>query len=309
MARFLLTIWPYVGHVYPFLSVAEALRSRGHEVAFYTGERARSLLKHEGFGLFPLRNVDENRIWDLVIEMERGSPVDRQSLRLKQRIFRELLVETIPDQVTDLQSIIADWSPDVVVTETMVWGPTVVLRETLGLRVALLSTLMGCQIPGPDAPPPGLGLPPPRTLKTRLTARAATFVTDLVAAGLRRRVDQIRAGYGLPALGCSVNASTARLPLCIIPSLPELDYNRGDLPHTVHYVGPCVRNKPSEEPSPTWLDELPGDRPIVHVTEGTAHYQDPFVLRAAARGLANLPIEAILTTGPQRDPAELGLGQ
>jgi MGT family glycosyltransferase len=46
----------------------------------------------------------------------------------------------------------------------------------------------------------------------------------------------------------------------------------------------------------------------VHVTEGTSHYQDPFVLRAAATGLAGRPLEAILTTGQQRDPEALGLG-
>ena len=38
------------------------------------------------------------------------------------------------------------------------------------------------------------------------------------------------------------------------------------------------------------------------------HYQDPFILRAAARGLANRPVQVIMTSGPQRDLATLGLG-
>jgi len=132
--------------------------------------------------------------------------------------------------------------------------------------------------------------------------------TDLMARGLRRRVDQIRADYGLPPTGCSVNAFTGRLPLYLVPSIPELDYNRRDLPRSVHYVGPCVWNKPNQELTPTWLAEIPSDRPWVHVTEGTAHYQEPFLLRAAVQGLGHEPYEAILTTGPQRDPAQLGLG-
>jgi MGT family glycosyltransferase len=50
------------------------------------------------------------------------------------------------------------------------------------------------------------------------------------------------------------------------------------------------------------------DRPWVHVTEGTAQYQEPFLLRAAARGLGGQPLEVILTTGQfSRDPATLGL--
>jgi len=72
-------------------------------------------------------------------------------------------------------------------------------------------------------------------------------------------------------------------------------------------VGPCVWNRPSQDPAPTWLDELPTDRPWVHVTEGTVHSQEPFVLRAAMRGLAHEKMEVILTTGPQRDMAALRL--
>jgi MGT family glycosyltransferase len=109
-------------------------------------------------------------------------------------------------------------------------------------------------------------------------------------------------------MGTSVNAFMARLPLYLIPSIPALDYHRRDLPPSVHYIGPSVWSKPSAEPPPAWFDELPTDRPWVHVTEGTMHYQDPFVLRAAARGLADSPTEAIMTSGPQRDPVTLGLG-
>jgi MGT family glycosyltransferase len=106
----------------------------------------------------------------------------------------------------------------------------------------------------------------------------------------------------------SVNAFMARLPLYLVPSIRALDYERHDLPSSVHYVGPCVWNKPSEAPPPPWLADVPTDRPWVHVTEGTAHYQDPFVLRAAARGLADRPMEVIMTTGPQRDPKSVDLG-
>lgn len=115
--------------------------------------------------------------------------------------------------------------------------------------------------------------------------------------------------FGLGPLGRSVAAATADLPLYLVPSIPELDYDRRDLPPSVHYVGPCVWNRRSAEAAPMWLDALPTDRPIVHVTEGTIHRRDPFVLRAAAQGLARLPVHAVLTTGPQRQPREVDLGR
>ena len=58
MARFLVTCWPFVGHLYPQISVAFALRERGHDVAFYTHESARSIVEGEGFTLFPFVRVD-----------------------------------------------------------------------------------------------------------------------------------------------------------------------------------------------------------------------------------------------------------
>jgi len=90
--------------------------------------------------------------------------------------------------------------------------------------------------------------------------------------------------------------------------VPELDYNRHDQPPNVHYVGPCIWTRPSGAAPVDWMDSLPKDRPWVHGTEGTAQYQEPFVLRAAAQGLADQPVEVILSTGAEsRDPAALGL--
>ena len=46
----------------------------------------------------------------------------------------------------------------------------------------------------------------------------------------------------------------------------------------------------------------------MHASEGTVHVLSPFVLKAAAQGLANLPMQVILTTGGNREPEELDLG-
>src|SRR5262249_12083364 len=132
-------------------------------------------------------------------------------------------------------------------------------------------------------------------------------LTDLVATGVRRRVDEFRADHRLPPMGCSVSEFAGQSSLYLVGSLAELDYNRRDLPESVHYVGACVWHPPTPPGAATALDEIPSDRPWVHVTEGTSHYQRPFLLQAAVRGLAGRPLQAILTTGDKRDPDELGL--
>ncbi len=302
--RFLFACWPFVGHIRPFLSVATALKSRGHDVAFYTDSSVDTIVEAEGFPIFPFERVRKD-CWNRVHAGESRVGGGKQSLMVGLRAFQDWLVGTIPEQVTDLEAILEQWQPDVVVTETAMWGPILVLWERQQRPVAILSTLLGCLVPGRDTPP--AGLPPPRTPGARLLSGTASLAMDLLAIPLRRRVDRIRARYGLPPLGCSVNAFTGRLPLYLIGNVPELDYNRQDLPQSVHYVGPCLWERPVGDRS-AWLDELPTDRPWVHVTEGTSHYQDPFLLRSAVQGLGGLPVEAILTTGPERDPSTLDLG-
>jgi MGT family glycosyltransferase len=308
MAKYLITCWQFTGHVYPQVSIAKVLKSRGHQVAFYTGAAMAPLLEEEGFEVFPFEKVDEAKVLEIVKGVDSTSPTHLSSPAAMVRTFRSWLVDTIHDQVSDLRRVIADWTPDVIVTDLSMWGPILVIWETTGIPVALSSTFLGPLVPGPDSAPWGLDLPPIRGPWTRLLARSAQFAIDFLGTGLRRRVDAIRSTYGLPPTGCSMNAFTGRLPLYLVPSIRQLDYNRRDLPPSVHYVGPCIWNKPGRQTPSEWLDGLSTDRPWVHVTEGTLHYQDPFVLRAAARGLANRNMEVIMTTGPQRDPNAVDLG-
>jgi MGT family glycosyltransferase len=310
MARFLITCWPFVGHLYPQISVAHALRERGHDVAVYSHGSTGPVVEVEGFTLFPFEHVDQRR-YERIHALEAKVPPTQphhRTLSVAMRAYRDMLADSIPEQVADLQPIIRRWRPDVIITDPALWGPILVIWEITGVPVALLTQMIGSMIPGPGAPPWGPGLPAPRTFATRLLARMAHVGVDIVAHNMRKHVNHIRAQYGLAPMGCSVNAFTGRLPLYLIPSVPELDYNRRDQPSNVHYIGACVWTRPAGSATPDWLNKLPVDRPWVHATEGTAQYQEPFVLRAAARGLADQRMEVILTTGAQsREPAALGL--
>ena len=308
MSRFLVTCWPFVGHLYPQISVARALRERGHEVAFYTHESTRPVVEREGFTLFPFVHIDDRR-YERIHELEAEVPPSQpkyQTLSVAMKAYRDMLSDSIPEQIVDLEPIVRSWRPAVLITDPALWGPILVAWEYLGVPVALLTQMIGSMIPGPDAPPWGPGLPPPRSFATRLLSKLAGVAVDLIAYRMRRHVNEIRARYGLGPMYGSVNAHTGRLPLYLIPSVPELDYNRRDQPANVHYVGPCVWTRPAGEAPPAWLRELDPKRPWVHATEGTAQYQKPFLLRATARGLAGLPVELILTTGQNRDISVLG---
>lgn len=223
-------------------------------------------------------------------------------------VLRAWLVDTLPQQVKDQSAVLDAWQPDAVISDVTMWGAPLILQEMRDIPVVVSLFMPGCMIPGPDAPPWGLGLPSPRNWRTRALARLVKAATDLLALGFRRRVSALRQSYGLSALSVDVQTFLGQMPLYLVPSTPELDYHRRDLPPSVHYVGPLVWNKHSGEPPPAWLTELPANQPLVHVSEGTMHAGRPLVLRAAARGLANLPLQVVMTSGKERDPSSLNLG-
>jgi MGT family glycosyltransferase len=303
-SRFLVTCWPFEGHVFPQMAIATALRRHGHEVAFYTAPAARRFIEPEGVHVFPFGAVEESH-YLRVLDSERRRDGRRQSLRIQHQALRRWLVESIPGQVSDLGTIIQDWQPDALLTDLAMWGPITILWESVPIPVVLSSTFMGPLIPGPDAPAWGFGLPAPRTARARAAMWMLTKATEVAGLGLRRRVNALRAEHGLRPLGMSMSAFSGRLPLYLVGNLRELDYGRRDLPGSVHYVGQLQWHPPEEQGTAEWLDSVPAARPWVHVTEGTSHYQDPFLLKAAAIGLAGEPLEAILTTGGKRDPAEI----
>jgi len=217
------------------------------------------------------------------------------------------LLGSIPQQVRDLERIAAAWRPDVIVTEQNMWAPMLVLREKNRIPVAVLGYI-SCMVPGPDAPPFGMGLPGPRNWYTRLLSKSVWIGTAPFRAGFRRAANETRRCYGLPPLRTSVLEFTGTMPLYLVMGTSEFDYERKDLPPSVHYVGACLWDKLRHEKPSDWLEQLPKGQPWVHASEGTVHVVSPFVLSAAAQGLANLPMQVILTTGGNREPSELDLG-
>ncbi len=306
MAKYLFAAWPYPGSLNPQIAVAHALKERGHDVGFYTGTRSAELIREEGFTFFPLGKSLDQRIEEL-LDSPRGIGRGWRTPWGIPGILKAWLLDTVPEQMNDLDRILESWSPDSIICEAPMWGPIVILNEARDIPVVLLE-YVACMLPGPDVSPPGLGLPPPRSLSVRLQGRLGNVVLELLAIRLRRAADKIRKEYGLPPMEDTVVGLTAKLPLVLIPSSPEFDYMRSDLPPNVKYVGPCMWY-PSTWKTSDWLDELSTDRPLVHVTEGTLYAEEPIVLRAAVKGLADLPVQVLITTGSHRKESMVDLGR
>ena len=308
MARLLFTVWPYPTHLHPFIAVAREARASGHDVAFYTGGGALSILAREGFRCFPFREVDWSRVAHTVDDLIAG----RQRPSAMRRLWPRFLVDTVPAQVRDLEAVLAAWPADALVCDIALWAPILILRERTGVPVIALSHVAHCILPGPDGPIQGIALPRHRRAWQALFARLAEHAAKLVTARTRRKANALRRRFGLAPLGVSVNEFTGALPLYLVPGAPEFDNCRRDLPRSVRYVGPCLWDKHRGQAPPTWLVEMladiPRHQPVVLVDEGALFTHAPRMLAMAARALGGLPLTVILLAGEGRELAGLELG-
>lgn len=94
----------------------------------------------------------------------------------------------------------------------------------------------------------------------------------------------------------------AYLDICP-PSFQSADIDA--VPSTVRPLRPVPFDSVASEALPDWVDALP-DRPTAYVTLGTTDNDAPGVIEAVIEGLADKPMNVIVTVGPDRDPAELG---
>lgn len=315
--RVLQTAQPIPGHLNPALALAQALEMRGHEAAIYTGERGRSAVEGGGWKFYPFQPSMDAILSDILLP---SSGASRQSTLVTEKIgigsrkamnetLRAWLLETVPQQIEDLEAAIVDFKPDVLVSDVSMMGPLLILKDKLEIPTAVYSVLAGCSIPGRNDPPWGKGLPPARSFWTKFSYRVMTAAGQWMLADLRRSANDLRRRYGLPPMAGRISDEYARVPLFTVASTPSFDYSRSDLPSNVHYVGACIWDGGRSQEIPSWLEELKPEPPVVHVTEGTVFTREPVLLRAGIEGLAGLDMQVNMSTGKHRRPEDLDFGE
>ncbi|MGD8848063.1 MAG: hypothetical protein PVI54_21250, partial [Desulfobacteraceae bacterium] len=278
MASFLFSVWPFPGHFFPNIAVAECLLERHHEVAFFTGAKVMPILEKNGIAGFPFMEMVESDI-DQLVWSQAGISGHRKNLLAYRRLLHQWLIGTIPQQISDLNIVLDKYCPDVLVTDPAMWAPFLVLREIRNISVAVFSYTASCMLPGPGIPLFGLGFPRPRHRVMHIIDKMAKIASTLFMKNAQREVNALRKSFRLKPIDRSVTEFASQMPLYLVPSIPEFDYQREDLPKSVHYVGPCLWDNGSLSSASLRLEALKKETSLVYISEGTLRSAEPFLLK------------------------------
>jgi len=261
--RWLFTSHPLDGHLHPLVPLARAAEAAGHRVAFAVPPGFSDKVDRIGFEALPCGPA-----WTA----EPIASVYAKALELQDTAF--FLAECYARVAArsfapPLLDIIANWRPDVIVSDPTEFGSWVAAERA---GIPRVFNLWGLLLP-------------------------EAFLVALAGPSL----EALRAAFELPA-DPKLETLVRATKLLFGPrgyQSPGLE-----IPPSVHFFRPEVFDQSGDERLPPWVSQLPA-RTTVYVTLGTLFNTSSDLLETILEGLVDEDLNAVVTVGRDRDPSEL----
>ena len=262
--RVLIAAFGDPGHIFPAISLGQALAGRGHEVVVETWEERRGAVEGAGLGFAA---AEEYRMFP---------PPEPESADGQQAA----------EAARALLPLLEEMRPHVVVSDILTLAPALA-AERAGVPLATLIPRI-YPVVEPGLPFFAIGLRRPRTPVGRAVWRAGQRALDVGLEQGRRDLNLQRRRLDLPPVERFHGGISPDLAL--VATYPQLEYPR-NWPPGVEITGPMTFEVPHPE-----IELPPGDLPLVLVAPSTAHDSGNRLVRTALRALAAEPVRVVATT-------------
>ncbi|ATB35828.1 glycosyl transferase [Cystobacter fuscus] len=257
--RYLFCSLDNFGFLFSSLGIAEALRRRGHEIAFVTDLKLAGVVERAGFQRIPRGEPDGS---SFLVEIS-GHPMDTMR------------------QVRHVERALERFPADVLVTQQLALGPYVVAeRKALPVATVGMASYLW-----PHGPPPEEAEQREKLVRRyRGFYLAYALVREML--GMERRAHDI---HESPLVG----------DLFLLRSVPELEGNVETLPPQVHFVGDCLWEPPGPPDAEldTWLAAArESGEPLLYVQPGRAFNKRAF-WRSLVEALTGQPVRVVAAVG------------
>lgn len=266
------TCLPGYGHFFPLSQLGRAIADRGHEVVFATAKDFCPRINEAGFATHPAGI-------SLADQLERAREAFPEAAmapgkeRFEAFVPRMLAGVAAPPRAGDLAALMERWRPDILVhEETEMGGPLAAAAAGIpwaGQAVGIMRPLAMAALAGETIAP----------LAQAMGVDVGPY------AGLFRHL---------------------YFDVCP-PGLQSAEISQIATAHPMRNVElPASRSGRVSGAGPGWLDELDPGRATVYVSLGTIFNQDPGVFSTILAGIADEPLNVIVTLGPGADLGALG---
>jgi MGT family glycosyltransferase len=288
MAKFLICTISEIGHVSPALPIARELVDRGHQVCWYTGSKFQAKVASTGARFIPAADPSPEWLADWMARRNALQGIAQLKYDLKYGF-----VDAAVQQVKDLTEILREFPADALLADFCFLGAAW-LHEQGGPPWAGFS-VSALAVSSRDTAPFGLGLKPDTSVFGQIRNRGLNWLTErTLFKEVTTYTNKVRADLGLaPSQTSFFNIISPFLHL--VGAVPEFEYPRRDLPDRVHFVGPLLGNIATEFTPPDWWEELTGDLPVVHVTQGTITTDPERLILPTLRALASENVLVVAT--------------
>ena len=265
--RVLFTTHPASGHLHPLVPLARAAGDAGHDVRFAIAGSHVPAVERLGFPAFSAgADYEDPEVARIKAEAESHEGLEHAAVAIRD-LFAGILAERM---IPDLERIVAEWRPDLVVAEVTELASLLVARRVGLPRVNILFGLYG----------------------------AVQALGDVAIQGIAPL--WLRMGLGpIPDL----DFFDTETSLVFAP--PGYEIPGVVLPPSATLIRPVPFDQSGDESLPEWVLRRPR-RPLVLATLGTVLNRTPGVLEDIARAAGEETLDLVMTVGRDRDPSSLG---
>ncbi|SEH74534.1 glycosyltransferase, MGT family [Mycolicibacterium rutilum] len=295
MSSIVITSVPAQGHIAPLLTVAENFVARGDDVRFLTGAAFADRVAATGAEFIALpaeAEFDERPLCDQFPERAK-----LKGTRAVAFDVEHVFARPAKAQYQALASVLAARPADVVLSEPTFLGAAFLLGR---VRAERPPVVMCCVIPlcieSRDVAPFGMGLAPAR-FGNRARNAALLAMHRRILRGAYATIDAFhRDVHGTAMPGTFMNWGR-RAEALVQFTVPAFEYPVSDAPPNRCFAGPLSATG-SSAPLPPWWPDLDGDRPVVHVTQGTvANIDYDQAIAPTLSALADDDVLVVVSTG------------
>jgi UDP:flavonoid glycosyltransferase YjiC (YdhE family) len=292
--HFLLASWGTLGNLSPLLTAGRRLRDNGHHVRVMADPAMRAEVEAARFNFVTWRRAPIG---------EAADPADFSDMR---DWLRRAMFVPAAAYAADVQDEIGRMPTDAVLSLDILFGAALG-AEASDVSLAFLSPHVSIRtLPG--MPPATSGLGQPRTPQERAEVDAASAGLAAVMNASLPILNRARANLGLPMLA-DVMHLFDRADRLLLATSRAFDFQADSLPANFRYVGPLLdvpnwsKSLQAKSWQAPWSAQSKRPRVLVACSTGAQGQRDLF--QRVLDAIGTIDIEALATTGPNLDVAEL----